>query len=56
MWGKEQQAAFKERKCRLIKLPVLHLPNSAGIFHSYSDTGKFATGSALHQIQNRKPS
>ena len=26
-----------------------------GRFHLYSDTSKFATGSALYQIQNRKP-
>ena len=26
-----------------------------GRFHLYSDTSKFATGSALYQIQNDKP-
>ena len=26
-WGKEQQDLFEEIKCRLIKLPVLHMPN-----------------------------
>ena len=39
-------------KCRSIKL---HLPNSTGRFHLYSDTSKFPTGSALYQIQNGKP-
>ena len=29
--------------------------NKIGRFHLYSDTSKFATGSALYQIQNRKP-
>ena len=45
----------EEIKCRLIKLPVLHLPDNKGRFHLYSDTSKFATGSALYQIQNGKP-
>ena len=51
----EQQVAFKEIKCRLIKPPVLHLPNSTGRFNLYSDTGKFADRSALYQIKNGKP-
>ena len=55
IWGKEQQDSFEEIKHRLIKLPVLHLPNKTGRFHLYSDTSKFATGSALYQIQNGKP-
>ena len=41
--------------CRLMKLPVLHIPNKEGRFHLYSDTSRFATGSALYQIQNGKP-
>ena len=53
-WGKEQQIAFKEIKHRLEKTPVLTLPNSTGRLHLYSDTSKFATGSALYQIQNGK--
>ena len=36
-------------------LLLLHLPDSRGRFHLYSDTSKFATGSALYQIQNGKP-
>ena len=55
MWGKEQQDSFEEIKCRLLKPPVLHMPNKTGRFHLYSDTSKFATGSALYQIQNGKP-
>ena len=54
-WGKEQQDSFVETKCRLIKPPVLHMANKTGRFHLYSDTSKFATGSALYQIQNGKP-
>ena len=31
------------------------MPNTAGWFHLDSGTSKFATGSALYQIQNGKP-
>ena len=31
------------------------MPNKTGRFHLYSDTSKFATGSALYQLQNGKP-
>ena len=55
IWGKEQQDSFEEIKHRLIKPPVLHMPNTTGIIHLYSDTSEFATGSALKQIQNGKP-
>ena len=55
VWGKEQQNSFEEIKHRLIKLPVLHMPNKTGRFHLYSDTSKFATGSTIYQIQNGKP-
>ena len=54
-WAKEQKDSFEEIKCILIKPPVLHMPNKTGRFHLYSDTSKFATGSALYQIQNGKP-
>ena len=30
------------------------MPNTTGRFHLYSGTSKFATGSALYQIQNGK--
>ena len=55
VWGKEQQDSFEEIKCRLIKPPVLYMPNTTGRYHLYSDTSKFVTGSALYQIQNGKP-
>ena len=55
LWEKEQQQAFDEIKCRLQRPPVLHLPNKHGQFQLYSDTSKFATGSALYQIQNGQP-
>ena len=46
---------LKKLKCMLIKPPVLHMPNTTCRFHLYSDTSKFARGSALYQIQNGKP-
>ena len=55
IWGKEQQDSFEEIKLNLIKPPVLHMLNKIGRFHLHSDTSKFATGSALYQIQNGKP-
>ena len=55
IWGKEQQDSFEEIKCRQAKPPILHMPNTTGRFHLYSDTSKFATGSALYQIENGKP-
>ena len=53
--GKEQQDSFEEIKHRLIRPPVLHMPNTTSRFHLYSDTSKFATGNWLYQIQNGKP-
>ena len=53
--GKEQQDSFVEIKCRLVKPPVLHMPNKTGRFHLYSDTSKYVTGSTLYQIQGGKP-
>ena len=55
IWRKEQEEAFEEIKRRLVKAPILHMPNHEGRFHLYSDTSKFATGSALYEIQNGKP-
>ena len=52
---KKQQIAFDEIKRRLIRPPVLHLPDNNGRFPLYSDTSKFATCGALNQIQNGKP-
>ena len=54
-WEREQQDSFEEIKCRLIKHPVLHMPNKTGRFHLYSDISKFATGRTLYQIQDGKP-
>ena len=54
-WGKEQRDSFLEIKCRLTKPAVLHMPNKTGRFHLYSNMSKFATGSALYQIQGGKP-
>ena len=54
IWEREQQEAFKEIKQRLIKAPILHMSTREGRFHLYSDTSKFATGSALYHIQNGK--
>ena len=51
----EQQKAFDEIKCRLQRPPVLHLLDKHRHFQLYSDTSKFATGSALYQIQNGQP-
>ena len=51
----EQQNVFEEIKQRLQKPPVLHMPDKVGRFQLYSDTSKYATGSALYQIQNGKP-
>ena len=55
IWREEQQVAFEEIKCWLIRPPGLHLLNSTGRFHLYWDTSKFATGSVLYQIKNGKP-
>ena len=55
VWGKEQQNSFEELKCGLIKPPVLHMPNTTGRFHLYSDTSKFPMGSALYHMQNGNP-
>ena len=49
--GEDQQQALDKIKRRLVKLPVLHLPDNKGRFHLYSNTSKFATGSALYKIQ-----
>ena len=54
-WLQEQQTAFEEIKSRIQKPSILHLPDGKGRFHLYSDTSKYATGSALYQIQNGKP-
>ena len=55
VWGDEQHKAFDEMKSRLIKPPILSMPNRRGRFLLYSDTSKFSTGSALYQVQDGKP-
>ena len=39
--GEEQLLAYMEMKNRLVKPSVLHLSNSKGRFHLYSDASKF---------------
>ena len=55
LWEKEQQEAFDKIKKRMLKPPVLSMPNRKGRFILYSDTSKIATGSTLYQHQDRKP-
>ena len=55
LWEKEQQEAFDEIKKRMLKPPVLSIPDRKGRFVLYSDTSKIATGSALYQHQDGKP-
>ena len=55
IWGEEQQESFEEIRKRLVCALVLYIPNRQGRFHLYSDTSKFAVGSALYQIQDGKP-
>ena len=55
VFGEEQQKVFDEIKNRLQKPPVLSMPDRRGRFLLYSDTSKFATGSALYQVQDGKP-
>ena len=55
VWGDEQQEAYDEIKSRLLKPPIFSMPDKRGRFLLYSDTSKFATGSALYQVQDGKP-
>ena len=55
IWGEKQQVAFDEIKSSLVQPPELKLPDSNGRLHLYSDTSKFAMGSALYQIQMENP-
>ena len=55
IWGDEYQKAFDEIKSRLLKPPVLSMPDKRGRFLLYLDTSKYATRSALYQVQNGKP-
>ena len=53
--GNRVANSILRKKCRFIKPLVLHLPNSIGRFHLYSDRSTFARGNTLYQIQNGKP-
>ena len=53
--GDEQQNTFDEIKSRLLKPTILSMPDKRGWFLWYSDIRKFATGSALYQVQGGKP-
>ena len=46
---------FDEIKSRLLKPPILSMSDRRGRYLLYSDTSKFATGSALYQVQDGKP-
>ena len=46
------QDAFEEIKNRLLKPPILHMPENRGKFQLFLDTRNRATGLALLQIQN----
>ena len=50
-WNDECQKAFDLIKLFLIKPPVLHMPNTVGLFTLVSDTSKIATGRVLYQAQ-----
>ena len=52
---RKQQKVFTEIKYRLIKAPILHMPNCEGRFYLYLEMSKFAAWSVLYQIQNGKP-
>ena len=54
IWGDKQQKAFNKIKSRLLKPPVMSMPDKRGRFLLYWDTSKYATGSALYQVQNGK--
>ena len=55
LWEKEQQEAFEEVKRRMLKPPILNMPDRKGRFILYSNTSKIATGSKLYQHQDGKP-
>ena len=55
IWTFIQQNAFEEIKRRLVKPPVLHLPDSKGRLQLFSDTSKISCGASLWQRINGKP-
>ena len=52
--GRRTAENFEEIKGKMQNASILHLPEHKGTCHLYSDTSKFATGSASYQIQNGK--
>ena len=54
IWEQKQQKALEEIKRRLVKTPIIHMPNCEGRIHLYSDMSKFAAWRAPYQIQNGK--
>ena len=54
-FGEKNKIPLRKLIADSLNPPVLHMPNTTGRFHLYSDTSKFATGSVLYQIQNGKP-
>ena len=55
IWEKEQQEAFKEIKKRMLKPPVLSMPDRKGRFILHLDSSKIAMGNTLYQHQDGKP-
>ena len=53
--GRRTIDSFWGNKAWVSKAASNSLPDNKGRFHLYSDTSKFATGSALYQIQNDNP-
>ena len=51
----KSRKTFDEIKSRLLIPPVLSMPDKRGRFLLYLDTSKYATGSSLYQVQNRRP-
>ena len=52
IWEEEQHVAFEEKNWRLVKPPVLHLPDSKRRFHLYLDTSKLTVLCIKFKIKN----
>ena len=50
-----ESRCFDKIKNRLLKPPILHLPDNTGRFQLFSHISKMEAGSALYQIQNGTP-
>ena len=53
--GKRITGFISRNKVQISKASSTAYANKTGRFHLYSDRGKYATGSALYQIQGGKP-